>query len=84
MFFYMLLCECNSEYKRCVVNKIREKRLEIGFNQEKLAIEIGVDRTTVTKWETGRTNPRAELLPKLAKILNCSIDELLSEPEEKK
>lgn len=48
------------------------------MTQAELAKELGIDRSTVAKWETGKANPRVELLPKLAEILNCSIDELFA------
>lgn len=45
--------------------------------QEEIAAECGVDRSTVAKWETGKSIPRPEILKKLAQIFQCSIDELL-------
>ena len=53
------------------------RRNELNLTQYDVAKKIGVDRSTVAKWETGQSFPRAELLPKLASILNCTIDELL-------
>ena len=47
--------------------------------QSALAEELGVDRSTIAKWETGKANPRADLLPKLAKALGCSVDDLFAE-----
>ena len=36
----------------------------------------------MAKWEAGGSLPRADKLPILAKILNCTVDELLrTEPE---
>ena len=40
---------------------------------------LGVDQSTVCLWETGKTKPRAKLIPAIAKILGCSIDELLED-----
>lgn len=63
---------------------IREKRVSIQMTQKELADKMFIGRSAVANWETGRTNPRAELLPKIAKVLNCTVDELLrvDEPEE--
>ena len=61
--------------------KIADRRKELGMTQEALAARLGVDRSTVTKWETGFSNPTAAKLPKLAAILNCTVDELLREAE---
>lgn len=53
---------------------MREKK---DMSQQAVALEIGVERSTVAKWESGKSRPRAELLPKLAKLFGCSIEELL-------
>ena len=52
---------------------IREAK---NLSQEQLACALKVDRSTVTKWETGDAYPRGEMLTKLADLLHCSIDEL--------
>lgn len=56
--------------------KIKHYREEKGMNQERLALELAVDRSTIAKWETGEAMPRADKLPELAKVLGCSIDAL--------
>ena len=53
-----------------------------GLTQQEAAIRIGVDQSTVCLWEIGKTKPRASLLPKIASIYGCSVDELLAEQEE--
>ena len=45
------------------------------MTQEELANKLGVSRTTVTMWETADTNPPAQMLPTLAKILDCELKE---------
>lgn len=52
---------------------IREAR---SLSQEQVAKILKVDRSTVTKWETGGAYPRGEVLAKLADLLHCTIDEL--------
>ena len=56
---------------------LKELRSSMGFSQQKLADKLGVSRSTVAMWESGKSRPRAELLPKLAKLFGCSIEELL-------
>ena len=46
------------------------------MTQAELASVLGVKQTTVAMWETAASYPRAELLPVIAKTLNCTIDEL--------
>ena len=55
-----------------------EKRIKQGLTQQQLANKVGVDRTTVSKWELGKAIPRPPVLKRMAKIFNCTIDELLN------
>ena len=60
-------------------NNIQSMRIKANITQEKLSELLGIDRSTIAKWETGVALPRAELLPKVARTLNCTVDELLSD-----
>lgn len=46
------------------------------LTQDALAEKLKIDRSTVAKWETGDALPRAGMLPQIASILKCSIDDL--------
>ena len=61
------------------MNRIRELRQEKQLSQEELARLLGVDRSSVARWETGSNNPRMEKLIALARIFGCSLDELVQE-----
>ena len=52
---------------------LREKA---NLSVKELAIEMHVTQQAVGKWERGESYPRAEQLPKLAGLLNCTIDAL--------
>lgn len=52
-------------------------RVRAGMTQCYLASLLGVSRSTIAKWESGQSKPRAGVLIKLSHILNCTIDELL-------
>ena len=56
--------------------KVKELRLAAKLTQAELAEQIGVDRSTIAYWECNTAMPRAELLPRLADALKCSIDAL--------
>lgn len=58
------------------------RRTASGMTQKELAEALGVERGTVSMWEIGRSWPPARLLPALADLLLCSIDDLYTEPEE--
>lgn len=53
-------------------------RKNAGLSQRAVADELGITDVAVCMWETGRTRPRASLLPKLAALYRCTVDELLS------
>lgn len=55
----------------------KSAREKCGVTQQELAVALGVDQSTVSLWEAEKTRPRAKLLPQLAKILDCTIEELL-------
>ncbi len=52
-------------------------RKQKGFTQEALAIKINVVRQTVSKWEKGLSVPDADILAKIADVLEVSVSELL-------
>ena len=52
-------------------------RKEKGFSQEQLAFRLNVVRQTVSKWEKGLSVPDAELLIRLADVLEVSVSDLL-------
>lgn len=56
---------------------IKDKREKAQLTQAQLAKELGVDQSAVCLWETGRTSPRAKLLPRIARLLSCTVDELV-------
>lgn len=63
------------------MNRIRELRQKKQLTQEELARLLGVDRSSVAKWETGSNSPRMDKLLLLAKFLECSLDDLVQEGE---
>ena len=56
---------------------IRRLRKEVGLTQDALAAEVGVDRKTIARWESGASQPRIGDLSVLARALRCSLDALL-------
>ena len=52
-------------------------REKAGLTQAEVAKALGVDQSAVSLWETGKTAPRAALLPKLADLYGVTVDELL-------
>lgn len=56
---------------------IKHLRQKVNLTQKVLAQKIYCDQTTISKYEKGIAIPKIEQLPKLAKVLNCSIEELV-------
>lgn len=61
--------------------RIATIRKNKGISQQELSEYMDITQSAVAKWETGETSPRAALLPKLAKVLGCTIDELMADGE---
>lgn len=61
------------------LNKIKALREEKGITQIGLANILEVTQGAISQWETGDSLPRADKLVALAKILDCTVDELLME-----
>ncbi|MGH3778940.1 MAG: helix-turn-helix domain-containing protein [Pseudonocardiaceae bacterium] len=63
---------------------LSQRRKAVGLTQESLAERLGVERSTVVRWEAGDTEPLPSMRPNLARVLQVSIDqlaELLTESE---
>jgi transcriptional regulator with XRE-family HTH domain len=52
------------------------RRKAVGFSQEQLAERLGVERSTVVRWESGETLPQPWLQPKIARALQVSTEQL--------
>lgn len=57
------------------------RRKAAGMTQAQLAEAIDVERAALAMWEIGASWPSARILPCLADVLLCSIDELYEAPE---
>lgn len=60
---------------------LRAKRKEAGLSQEKLALDVGLERTFISMMERGQRQPSLTTLLKLAPALGCSAADLVSEVE---
>lgn len=56
---------------------IAELRKEKGMTQAELAEKMGVTDKAVSKWERDLSFPDISTIPKLAEILNITVDELM-------
>ncbi|MEV5506810.1 helix-turn-helix transcriptional regulator [Streptomyces orinoci] len=61
--------------------RFAERRKACGYNQEAFAGAVGVDRSTVQRWESGEYGPQPWQRPKIIKVLDLAageLDELLA------
>lgn len=57
--------------------RIREKRHEAGITQDALARAVGVTQAAVVQWENGSSFPKLVLIPRIAKVLGCTVNDLI-------
>lgn len=55
---------------------LADRRRALGYSQEGLAHEVGVDRRTVGRWERGHTVIQPPLRPVLAEVLHVTLADL--------
>ena len=57
---------------------LKEIRVSKGLTQQKLSDLSGVAREVIARTETGKTVPELQTIIRLAKALDCSIDDLVN------
>ena len=57
--------------------KIRQLREKYGYTQKKMSELLGVERSTYTYYETGKTEPSLRVLRKMAVVFHVSTDYLV-------
>jgi transcriptional regulator with XRE-family HTH domain len=64
------------------MNAIIKLRRKQGLSQVQLAEKLNITQGAVSQWEMGLSKPKSEILPELAKALDCTIDELFKKDKE--
>lgn len=57
--------------------QLRELRARMGFTQDRVAKELDVHESAVSRWENGTRFPTGEDLVRLSDLFHVSIDQLL-------
>lgn len=60
----------------------KDARIRANLTQEAAAVKFGVDQSTIHAWETGKWLPRAAMLPKVAEVYHCTVDDLFKREKE--
>ncbi len=58
-------------------NKFKELMKSKGVTQQALAAHLGVDQTLVSQWCNGKTRMDVERAVRVAKFLECDLDEVV-------
>ena len=58
-------------------NNLKKLRKDNNLSQEELALELGVSRQSVSKWESGQTYPEMDKVLQLCKMFNVNIDDII-------
>jgi len=64
---------------RCNIEKIIKEK---GFLKKYIAKEVGITPSQLSYWITMKNFPSADKLFKLARVLNCKVDDLYEYEEE--
>lgn len=62
-------------------NRLKILRAERDWSQATLANELGVSRQTINALEKGRYDPSLPLAFKLARLFECSIEDIFSDED---
>lgn len=57
---------------------LKEERENSNFTQEEAAKRIGVSKSIISKWETGKSYPSLENLSKISETYGVTINEILA------
>ena len=58
--------------------RLRKARNAARLTQENVALELGVSKSQVSAWETGKEKPSTKHLPNIRRVLNVSLDTLFA------
>lgn len=62
-------------------NRIAKARKNAGLTQKALSELSGIPKRTIEDWEAQKNEPSAYKLYRVAKVLNCSMDDLIFDDE---
>lgn len=67
-----------------MISTIKKYRERSKITQDELAKRLSITQGAISQWENGLSFPKTELLPRIAELLGCTVDELLSGETEDK
>lgn len=67
----------NTDFQNPFAKKLKKLRLENGISQKDLADELGISRSCLANYETGKRQPDNEMLVKIADRFQVLVDYLV-------
>jgi transcriptional regulator with XRE-family HTH domain len=67
-----------NQIQMTLANRVRTLRKQHGLSQERLALEVGIDRTYQSQIERGIANPSLQVLCALATVLGITPADLIN------
>jgi transcriptional regulator with XRE-family HTH domain len=67
------------KFTMSIGDRLSKFRKNSGKTQQEIADELGVERRTYASWESGKTELKNSLVPKIAELFNIEIPELFND-----
>lgn len=61
---------------------LRAARVNAGYLQSDVAEKLNIGLRTVQNWESGKTSPRADQMPAICALYNCTADDIIFLPND--
>lgn len=68
-------------WQDCISKYIRERREALGWSQERLAYQLGIDRSYVGKLERGESLPTLPFAERIAVTFGLSLSRMIKQIE---
>jgi len=56
--------------------RIKIRLAEMNIKQKELSEQLGVTKQTLSSWSNGKNTPSLEMSFKIARVLECKVDDL--------
>ena len=60
-----------------LIENLKYLRESAGYKQNEISSKLGITQGAVSQWEKGLCKPNYKYLPDLAKIYDCTVDDII-------
>jgi len=61
-----------------VIENLKSLRENAKCTQIEVAVKLGITQGAISQWESGLCNPDYKYLPELARLYNCTLENLIN------